>query len=220
MEVDWSAQGVPPVPVVHRHIERPGAVPPRLGLCLDYRRRGDPPRQPAPILPPRAPDPLPLWAPHWIELPDPRYCPSLWHFPREPLLSPAPEAWFCPWWGVGQQKRVDDPTMVALIWQEGSHVGCSGVPNVFRAVEPLTPPPHPSLLVAAPSQVLLVQHMGARRRAGAWHQRRLAVRAATAVRSLSEVFLVIQSLPTHTSQRCYDCDPTCSQPSCGVGSPF
>ena len=123
--------------------ERPGGRPEH-GLELGDRldRRGQPAASGAPDLPACPPDPLPPWAPKYIEVPRPDRCPSVWHFPaRTGSQHEVPECWFCPVWadrrptqtrfqlgvparffglpGVRDTRRLH-PYAVALIWADPS----------------------------------------------------------------------------------------------------
>ena len=125
------------------------------GLELGDRPPHDPPVVSAPALPAREQDPLPVWAPKYIEVPRPGRCPMVWHFPaRVGSVHTVPECWFCPSWndrrstpwpiGVPGAPRYAagprynyrcprrlDPDFVALIWRDPSRSYPFGRPCVW-----------------------------------------------------------------------------------------
>eukprot|EP00959_Pyramimonas_sp_CCMP1952_P056632 1182765-Pyramimonas_sp.AAC.1 len=127
--VDWSADGTPPV-VANRavappdglDIDRPGEQDPRVGIELEGTdvvgeeivggERRPPP--PPPCLPPCGRSPLPSWAPHRLELPQPGIVPRYWHFVP---FRDVPEVWFIPTWRPSQRMGLHDPSAVLMIFR-------------------------------------------------------------------------------------------------------
>ena len=116
LAVDWASPGLP-VPLVEDWFPRPR--PGRLygGRVLDLEDRpAEDPRVPsAPALPALPPDALPAWAPHVLELPLPKRCPSVWHWPAWPQRG-VPECWLAPYWNNPLMWRKRDPDSCCLIW--------------------------------------------------------------------------------------------------------